>query len=230
MMVPTLLGSQGSRLRVPTPQNRPSAAGENEPATFARQGSADAAEPPANGAAPAVALHPPPVRERLLTELLRLQVRREHSPAELLQRMRQRGYDPIEIHGALEQLSQQGLCSEQRFAQQLARARTGRGYGPRRIAAELAQHNLSSECIAAAIAEAQAAADVPQDWVHAALQAAQRHFRQCPDTPQHVQRVVRYLYQRGYSAETAQCAVRAWQVSRGGDVQEGASRTDFPAL
>lgn len=86
--------------------------------------------------------------EKALNEsALRLLSRREHSRVELLEKLAQRGFSLDKINPVLDALIEQNLLSDQRFAENYTRARSGKGYGPVRIEQELSQKGVSGELI-----------------------------------------------------------------------------------
>lgn len=138
-----------------------------------------------------------------------LLVRREHSKRELKQKLRQRGKDADEIDAALESLSRQDFQNDSRFSMALARSRQSAGYGPVRIRAELAQHNLNAEVIAETMAS------LPVDWLETAQGLVARRFlRKILTDPAQSRKAVDFLLRRGFEQKTAYSAVKIkeWPV------------------
>ena len=135
---------------------------------------------------------------------LGLLVRREHSRKELGRKLTERGVDPEERDLALETLRRQDFQNDTRFAAALARSRSSSGYGPARIRAELAQHGLSREDIAAALEACET------DWDAAARQLAQRRYggKDLKD-PNLRRKAVDFLLRRGFEQKSAYAAVDA---------------------
>ena len=96
----------------------------------------------------AAAADPAAVRAKAL-ELL---ARREHSRLELRQKLLQRGYPSELIDPALEQLIEERLLDEGRYAEIYACGRADKGYGPLRIARELRERGVPEEQVAATLA------------------------------------------------------------------------------
>ena len=67
---------------------------------------------------------------------LDLLARREHSRLELRQKLVQRGFPSDRIEPVLDQLVEERLLDENRYAELYACARADKGYGPLRIARE----------------------------------------------------------------------------------------------
>ncbi|MBI5039926.1 MAG: regulatory protein RecX [Gammaproteobacteria bacterium] len=86
----------------------------------------------------------PQALERTAVGLL---ARREHSRAELLQKLTSRGYAVTEVELLLDWLAAQRLQSDARFAASYARMRSGRGYGSQRIRAELRERGVAAELV-----------------------------------------------------------------------------------
>ena len=75
-----------------------------------------------------------------------LLARREHGSSELktklAKRFRKRGCDPDTVEQVTQQLIEEGLLSDERFAASRVRQLAGRGYGPRRIRNDLRQQRV----------------------------------------------------------------------------------------
>ncbi len=83
---------------------------------------------------------------------LELLARREHSRLELRQKLLQRGYPSALIEPALEQLIEERLLDEGRYAEIYACGRADKGYGPLRIARELRERGVLEDQVAATLA------------------------------------------------------------------------------
>ena len=70
-------------------------------------------------------------------------IRREHSQQELLQKVSAKGFIRQDIISVIDELKEQGLQSDARFAESYARSRVHKGFGPLRIQAELQQRGVS---------------------------------------------------------------------------------------
>jgi regulatory protein len=75
---------------------------------------------------------------------LRYLMRREHSRQELLQKVSAKGFVKQEIAQVIDELIEQGLQSDARFAESYARSRVHKGFGHLRIQAELQQRGVSN--------------------------------------------------------------------------------------
>jgi regulatory protein len=73
---------------------------------------------------------------------VRMLARREHSALELRHKLSHRGVDEVEIDSTISRLQQEGLQSDERFAESYVHSRSGKGYGPLRIAAELRERGV----------------------------------------------------------------------------------------
>ena len=83
---------------------------------------------------------------------MELLARREHSRLELRQKLLQRGYPPELVDPALEQLIEERLLDEGRYAELYACTRADKGYGPLRIARELRERGVPEDSVAAGLA------------------------------------------------------------------------------
>ena len=82
---------------------------------------------------------------------VRLLARREHSRLELRTKLVGKGWPEDLVESTIAELADEGLQSDDRFAESFARQRAGRSYGPRRIRAELTQRGIDSAGAARAI-------------------------------------------------------------------------------
>lgn len=78
---------------------------------------------------------------------MNLLARREHSRAELQQKLLQRDYHLDDINAVLDTLTKEGLQSEERFAESYTRSRFNRGFGPLLIHAELRVRGINEDLI-----------------------------------------------------------------------------------
>ena len=131
--------------------------------------------------------------EEVRAAALRLLARREHSIAGLRRKLCQRGWEAELVDPVLDALVAEGLLSDRRFAESFARARIGRGYGPLRIRAELAERGIDT-----ALAEAALEAEAP-DWRRLAREVRLRRFGPAaPADFREKARQMRFLQQRGF--------------------------------
>lgn len=75
---------------------------------------------------------------------VRYLMRREHSQQELLLKVSAKGFTKQDIARVIDELIEQGLQSDARFAESYARSRVHKGFGPLRIQAELQQRGVSN--------------------------------------------------------------------------------------
>ncbi len=135
---------------------------------------------------------------------IRLLARREHSRLELTRKLQQRGLDSGLISAALDDLAQEGLQSDQRYADSLINSRIGRGQGPLKIRAELNQGGVDDALVEAALKEQS------PDWSALASQVRRRRFgAELPAAYEEKVRQARFLSGRGFASDTI------WQVLGG---------------
>ncbi len=77
-----------------------------------------------------------------------LLARREHSVAELRAKLIAREFDADEVDRAVARLAEEGLVSDERFAEAYVTSRVRKGQGPLRIRVELERRGVSSDFIA----------------------------------------------------------------------------------
>lgn len=139
------------------------------------------------------------VAASLKNKALMLLARREHSQAELQQKLSKAGFVDKDIQCCLTALQQQDWQSDQRFADCYARMRCHKGYGPLRIRAELQQKGVDAVCIANALQP------LAHDW-QAQLKAlfARKYQSKIAKDAQLRAKQQRFFYQRGFSHQAIQ--------------------------
>lgn len=126
--------------------------------------------------------------------------RREHSVEELRRKLATRDFTPDEIDATLARLEQEGLLSNERFAQAFVAARHRRGQGPLKVRAELSRRGLAAELIARSLEGV--------DWHGAACAAREKKFGpELPDQYADKARQARFLQYRGFDTEQIQRAL-----------------------
>ncbi len=127
---------------------------------------------------------------------LDLLARREHSAAELRRKLIRRGVAVARAGEVVAGLAGECLQSDARFTENYAASRSGRGYGPLRIIAELRQRGVSDELIARFLH----AGD--PDWAGRAHAVRRKRFgAEIPAGPGERARQARFLHYRGFTSE-----------------------------
>ncbi|MFT5505896.1 MAG: regulatory protein [Gammaproteobacteria bacterium] len=123
--------------------------------------------------------------------------RREHSILELTQKLSQKLYDDDAIGEAIESLQRDGLQSDERFSEHYARSRFNSGQGPFKIKHELRARGIPDELISECLGFYE------DDWVNLMKQIRDRKFGgEIPDDPKQIMKQLRFLQNRGFSAES----------------------------
>jgi len=123
--------------------------------------------------------------------------RREHSRVELVSKLKQRQFSEQEISQALDRLQQEGLQSDQRFAENFMYYRAKKGCGPVRIRLELIQKGIHEDDIDVLLS------DLEHSWDEAMQQQREKKFG--PDIPvdyKEKMKQARFLQNRGFSPES----------------------------
>lgn len=132
---------------------------------------------------------------------LKLLARREHSRTELRLKLRGRGASDDVISSLLEVLDAASLQSDERFCEGYIRARSNRGFGPRRIRAELRERGLNDQHSGAALQS------LELEWVSLARAARTKKFgHNVPAGAEARFRQMRYLEYRGFTHDQIQSA------------------------
>lgn len=126
----------------------------------------------------------------------RLLATREHSRAELLRKLRARGFDDAGIAQALDRLVAEGVLDEARMVEQYVAERAAKGFGPLRIRSELYEKGLPDTLVDPHLDA------IRDDWVAYMAEIYDRRFGSEPP-PDHAEyaRRGRFLEQRGFPPE-----------------------------
>ncbi len=127
-----------------------------------------------------------------------LLARREHARAELVSKLRQRGFPADEIVTTLDRLEAEGLLSDERFAEAYVRQRAGKGFGPVRIRQELAQRGIDGPLSEAALAP------WADRWLAIAAQQWEKRFGAPAEDARERARQIRHLQYRGFGFDIIQ--------------------------
>ncbi len=114
---------------------------------------------------------------------------------ELSRKLRQRGHESADIDEVLQRLAEQGLQSEQRFAEHYVAERRAKGHGPLRIRAELQERGIDDRLcdIYLNIEES--------DWREQLLSVHNKKFGGAPPKDRaDMARRARFLQYRGFTA------------------------------
>ena len=128
----------------------------------------------------------------LKAQAVRLLARREYARDDLEQRLIAKGAARDEVAAVLDELSSQGLLSNERFAHALVAQKSG-SYSRRSIRGELKRKGISGEAIEGAIGEATIDDDA------AMLALWQRRFGTPPANDREKARQIRFLQSRGFA-------------------------------
>ena len=136
--------------------------------------------------------------------------RREHGSSELktklAKRFRKRDCDPNTVEQVTQQLIEEGLLSDERFAASRVRQLAGRGYGPGRI-----RHDLRQQRVEHLISDnMEEAFDSELDWEAEAAAVYEKKYGGAPiegdwDARQRERgRRLRFMQYRGFSSDVSQ--------------------------
>lgn len=128
----------------------------------------------------------------------------DRSRSEVERRLRARGYSQATATRAVERLAERGWIDDGRVAENLSRRRLERGYGRRRIIAELVARGIPPETVS------EAAQQVGEDQTELALLTARRLLAGAPrplPAPD-LRRVAGALQRRGFTARDIHAALR----------------------
>ena len=131
-----------------------------------------------------------------------LLARREHLRSELEIKLTKRfGPDLVDVSTVLDQLEQDQLLSDQRFAEAYVRHRSGRGYGPERIQQDLRHKGACAELAVAVLKASET------DWAELAREVRHKKFGEAvPADFKEKSRQLRFLQYRGFGGELSSLA------------------------
>ncbi len=135
---------------------------------------------------------------------IRLLARREHSRAELRNKLLLRSHPLGMINTVIEQLAERGLQSDVRFAESYTRMRIRRGYGGNKIRAELLSRDVPREIIEQALAE------TDECWIENATHVLQKKYAKYAKNdcnPRDMAKMQRFLWSRGYNSDEVKLAI-----------------------
>jgi len=127
---------------------------------------------------------------------LRLLAQREHSRLELTRKLSSRGFELAAIAPVLAQLEAHDYLNEARLAARYTAERMNKGFGPRRIRAELRDKGLTDDLIDDALAPQR------EEWAECLANLCARRFGDSPplDRADYGRRA-RFLEQRGFPTD-----------------------------
>jgi regulatory protein len=132
---------------------------------------------------------------------MRMLVHREFSVAELMDRLESRGYARPISQRVVQQLREEGLQSDSRFAEVYARSRLERGSGPMLLRAEMRARGLDETLIDEYVTQSH------EYWVGLAVKAVGKRFKAAPTTRDAWGEQARFLARKGFSADLIYAAL-----------------------
>lgn len=123
---------------------------------------------------------------------MRYLARREHSRAELHEKLLPHVQEGEDLDGVLDELEKRGWLSDARAATQLVHAKRSR-FGTQRITHELRQKGIAEELISAALPA------LKESELEAAREVWQRKFGTLPQDAKEKAKQMRFLQSRGFA-------------------------------
>ncbi|MBR1375408.1 MAG: regulatory protein RecX [Cardiobacteriaceae bacterium] len=132
--------------------------------------------------------------QKFRDKCIRALARREHSQAELLQKARDFALSDEVAREIVENLSERGWQSDERFTENFLRAKTKNGDGAAKIRLALQKRKIANELIEEQLREV--------DWNEILTDIYRRKYGERPiKTPQEKAKRIRFLLSRGFSYE-----------------------------
>ena len=127
---------------------------------------------------------------------MELLARREHARLELRYKLVQRGFPAERIEPVLDQLAEERLLDEGRYAELYACSRADKGYGPLRIARELRERGVSQELVD------QMLSALEDDWLPKLRELHRKRFKSLiPEDAAGRMQQTRVFRQHGFTLE-----------------------------
>lgn len=158
--------------------------------------------------APGTEPAPEAIRDEIRNRALGLLARREHSRVELVGKLAGRGFPAADIETVLDELTEEKLQSDTRFAESYLYARVQRGQGPHRIRAELCQRGVDDVIIEQVVTLADT------DWFELAREAWRKRFGMPAEDYAGRAKQARFLQNRGFGHEHIQYALETGKKER----------------
>lgn len=134
--------------------------------------------------------------EGIVRKAMDLLALREHSKAELINKLNQKGHDATDVKKIVERLATENIVNDVRYAESFVNGRVRRGNGPHKIVRDLRVNGVEKSVIN----EVLAAIDV--DWVLEATKARGKRFGTAlPSDFREQARQSRFLERRGFTIE-----------------------------
>ena len=134
-----------------------------------------------------------PVKTR--KKAMDLLARREHSRLELYQKLKQRQFEPDVINSELDKLLDEGLQSDERFAEAFLRSRIDKGKGPNIILSELSQRGIDELIASNVISNI-----TDEEWNDLAYEAMNKKLRNEAELDYDKQlKLMKFLSNRGFT-------------------------------
>jgi len=128
--------------------------------------------------------------------------RREYGRTELVRKLAEKGFEYRVADDTVETLADEGLQSDQRFAESFVQSRISQGKGPVRIRLDLGQRGIDVAAIEIALEEAH------PDWYRLACEIREKKFGcALPVDFKDKARQMRFLQYRGFEQDHIQSAV-----------------------
>lgn len=141
-------------------------------------------------------------RKIIVDAITRMLARREHSIVEISTKLTQKGLESPDFMPIIAEFAEADIQSDARFAEAKVRSALSKGHGPRRLRAELNQHDIGSALLDQALAE------VEPDWFALALNVRAKKYGLAPPQDfKHRQKQMQFLQYRGFYQEHIQYAL-----------------------
>jgi regulatory protein len=127
--------------------------------------------------------------------IIRLLSRREHSRFELYTKLKRYTFDTNLLDAVIQELTEKGLQSDDRFTENYVLSRINRGYGPIRIKLELHDRGISDELVEKYVHHDD------EMWYQIAKKVQHKRFGRHPNDTKERFKQMNFLRYRGFTFE-----------------------------
>jgi len=143
-----------------------------------------------------------PSRKIIIDAITRMLARREHSVAEIIKKLAQKDINEASALPIIGEFSEANIQSDARYTEAKIRSCMARGIGPRRVKAELSQHDISEAMVDNALHE------VAPDWFTLAREVRDKKYGlTAPEDFKQRQKQMQFLQYRGFYQSHIQYAM-----------------------
>lgn len=160
---------------------------------------------------PEQSLSPDELARQAYNTAVKLLAFRDHSVAEITQKLTDREHNACSIERAINQLLSDNYLNDTRYAELYAEQRMEKGYGPLSIKANLTKRGIDKNLVQLALQK------LSVDWASHAQEVIERRFSldEIADTEQRITaKIARFMHNRGFTSSDSFRALKKARQER----------------